>query len=426
MNVVIQYFKRYKVYFKSAGLYLFGSLFSAAIKILINPVMARNLSHSDYAIIGYFGSFSLLFLPLLSFSLTSYYLRHYYMFSEEKRERVANTILLSLLVIGIVTSVFILTGFYFFLKINEVEFPFWPYASFTVFQIVFNNFLAMLQITYRIRREAKKFVTISITSTITWLLLALLLVVVLKLGAIGSMGANLMIAFGFGMYSFLKVMTKFEFDVAILKEAVKFCWPLFGSAILWYFLSGIDRVFLEKLDDIKKFALYNIGAGISGYLAILYTSIAQTFEPDIYKAIAGNKLKKLITIVLGIILINAVPVIIFILLAYPLTYILTGGRYADAADFARILSLKNISTSMYYSVITVIVGFGYTKTEFMLRLIGAVISVTMYKVLIDFFGFYGAAWGQVFSFLMMAMIGTTFLIYKYRKTNGNLLVVSMN
>jgi len=184
--------------------------------------------------------------------------------------------------------------------------------------------------------------------------------------------------------------------------------------MLWYFLSGVDRVFLEKLNDTKSFALYNIGIGLSSYLAIIFTAVAQTFEPDIYKTIAENKIKKLTKIILGINAINALPVIIFMVLATPITHVLTGGRYTNAAEFARILSLKNISTGFYYSVITVIVGFGFTKAELGLRVLGAIISIIMFKFLISTYGFYGAAWGQVFSFLLMAAFGILFILYIYK------------
>ena len=408
------YYTRYKLYIQSASLYLFASVFSAIIKILINPLMARNLSYEDYAIIGYFTSFSILFLPILNFSIGTYYISNYYIFSEEKRERVTNTIIISLLGIGAVSSIIVLAAFYVYLKISNVSFPFWPFAVFNVFQIVFNNFLTLLQVNYRIKREAKKFVRLTIINTLLWLIIAVFLVVVFKFGAIGSMGANLLVAFVVGAYCLRKMLTKIEFDFSVFKEAIKFCWPLALSATLWYFLSGVDRVFLEKLNNTKSFALYNIGMGLSGYFAIFFTAIAQTFEPDIYKAIAEKKTNKLTKIIAGINVINAIPVFIFILFATPVTNILTGGRYTDAADFARILSLRNITTGLYYSVITIIVGFGFTKAELGLRAIGALICIMMFKLLISKFGFYGAAWGQVISFLLMAVIGTGYIYYKFK------------
>ena len=104
---------QYKDYFKSGSLYLFSSIFTAVIGIAVNPFLAKNLSPEDYAVMGYFNSFSLIILPILNFSLISYYLRNYYRISDERKQIVSDTILIALLVYGFVALV--LSYFAFFL-----------------------------------------------------------------------------------------------------------------------------------------------------------------------------------------------------------------------------------------------------------------------------------------------------------------------
>lgn len=414
IDVLKELFDKYKIYLLNVSLYFLPSVFSAIISILLNPLLAKNLSYNDYAIIGYFNSFNILFLPMLSFSLVSYYLRNYQIISDDKKELFTNTITISLIGISILSSVLVLFAFYVFFIVNNVALPFWPFSIFIVFQIVFSNFLILLQAQYRIKREAKKFAILSIVRTIVWLIITVLLVVILKYGAFGNLGANFFVSFLIGIYCVKFLITKIEFDFNIFKDALKFCWPLTLSAILWYFLSDIDRVFLEKLNDTESLALYNIGITISGFLSMFYTAISQTFEPDIYKSILDENYSKLKKIIIIIIVINAIPVILFMIMALPITDFLTSGRYNNAAGFAQILSLKNISTSFYYSVISVIIGLGYTKSELGLRAVGAVICIFMYKFLINHFGFYGAAWGQSISFMIMAIIGLTYIYYLFK------------
>ena len=47
--------------------------------------------------------------------------------------------------------------------------------------------------------------------------------------------------------------------------------------------------------------LYVVAVSIAGYLSILYTGLAQTFEPDLYKAVSQYDYKKIIRIVVLII-----------------------------------------------------------------------------------------------------------------------------
>src|SRR5674476_1137800 len=118
-NTNIKKIEKYRVYLKSSVLYLGSSVLSAAISIAINPLMAKNLSPEDYAIIGYFTSFQLLLLPLLNFNLITYYLRNYYKIPDERRTIVADTILNYFLVFEEFSYFVILLYFYFYFKFSK-------------------------------------------------------------------------------------------------------------------------------------------------------------------------------------------------------------------------------------------------------------------------------------------------------------------
>ena len=406
---------QYKTYFKSSFLYLFSSLFTAAIGIAINPFMAKNLSPEDYAILGYFSSFNLIVLPILNFSLISYYLRNYYRIPEERRQIVSDTILIALLVYGFVALVVVCFAFYLYYQWREVSFPFYPFAVLTFIPIYLNNFITLFQVNCRLKREAGRYSKVTIFNVLLSALSAIILVVVYKYGATGRLLATLLASLVMAIYCFRQLLGKLQFDFAVIKEAFRFGWPLSLSAMLWYFLSGIDRAMLEKLNDAYTFGFYNVGFQIAGYFMIFYTAIAQTFEPDIYKAIAENKKRKLAKIIAGIISLNAIPNIIFIFFAPFIIGLLTYNRYTDASGYAQILALKNITLSFSYAASTVIVGYGFTRSQLVIRVVSALICILMYKLLIVHFGFYGAAWGQVAAFMIMAAISFCFLYYQLKK-----------
>jgi O-antigen/teichoic acid export membrane protein len=405
--------KQYKVYLSSGFLYLFSSVFTAVIGIIVNPFLAKNLSPDDYAIIGYFSSFNLIILPILNFSLISYYLRNYYRIPEERKQRVRDTILLALLVYGFIALIVLYISFYLYSRWSNVSFPFYPYALLTFVPIYLNNIFILFQVNCRLKREAGKYGKITIFSAIISTALAILLVVIYKYGATGRLLALLLASTVTAVYCFKQLFEKIQFDVSVIKEAFLFGWPLSLSAVLWYFFTGVDRAMLEKLNDSYTFGYYNVGIQIAGFFSVFYTAISQTFEPDIYKAIAENKRQKLAKIIVGIMALNALPNIIFVLFAPFIIGLLTYNRYTDASGFAQIMAIKNITVSFYYAFITVIIGYGYTKSELVIRVIGAMICFITFKLLIVRFGFYGAAWGQVLAFIILAVIGGGFLYYLY-------------
>lgn len=377
--------------------------------------MAKNLSPYDYAVLGYFSSFNLIILSISNFSLITYYLRKYYQIPDERKQIVSDTILIALSVYGLFVLIISCLAFYLYCIWSKISFPFYPFAILTFIPIYLGNFITLYLVDCRLKRNAWKYSKVSIINAVLSTLFAIYLVIIYKYGATGRLFATFLASLLTAVYCFKQLFGKIQFDFAVIKDAFQFGWPLSLSAILWYFLSGVDRAMLERLHDNYTFGFYNVAFQISGFLALFYTAISQTFEPDIYRAIAENKKRKVAKITIGILTLNALPNIVFIVFAPFLIGLLTYNRYTDASAFARILALKNITVSFYFAAITVIVGYGLTKSELMIRIIGALLSILMFKWLITQFGFYGAAWGQVFSFIILTVISSIFLLSRYKK-----------
>ncbi len=98
----------------------------------------------------------------------------------------------------------------------------------------------------------------------------------------------------------------------------------------------------------------------------------------------------------------------------------TFGRFTDAASFSRNLALRNISSGIYFSISSVIIGYGWSRITLYNKLIGSAIAFIMFRVLISNFGFYGAAWGQVFSFIIMSLISMIFILSQGRAKKLNI------
>lgn len=400
---------------KNFSFYFLTTIINTILMIIINPFMAKNLSHEDYAIMGYHNSFQILLLPLLNFALTSYYLRHYYLTPKSERDVLRDTINKMIVIWGLFSMFVCYFGFYIFFKIRNIDIPFFPYFIFSILTVYANNFIVMQQIEYRLTRKSKNFFFLTIGLRLMIIFFSVVLVVFIPLGAIGRMLAGSGCTLVYGLFCYKKMNSGHRIDYEIVKKAIVFCWPLALSALLWYFISGVDKVFLEQLKDTNSFALYNIAAGLSGKLTLFYVALAQTIEPDIYRSLAAKKYRKVVYIALGVILLNAIPNLIFILVAKPIIHVYTGGRYTDAFVFAQILVLTNIARSFYNIGITIIVGLGFTKSELFNRLIGAIISVFMYKYLIENFGYVGAAWGHSLSLIIMTIISVIFIFLNKNK-----------
>lgn len=388
----------------NTGYFFVASVIGALIQLLMNPFLALKMQHYDYALVGYFASFSSLLSPLIFFSLASYYARNYFLLGEEQRDSLRNTMTLMSLSLSLILSIVSLVFLYAYFRISAVSFPYFPYALISVSGIFFNSVYNMMVVDLRMSRKAKKFLFIHVSHAVCSAILAIIMVIIMGLGGTGRMLATSFTALVFCIYSTINMISRWEFKWVYALGALKFCWPLATAAMLGYFSSGLDRAMLEKFQDIRSLGLYNIGMQISGYAALFTLALSQTFQPDIYKSIADRNVGKTALVVLVVLGLGIVPIGLLILFANPLIHLLTFGRFTAAAGFVRILSLRNLTTSLYHSVCGILEGYGLTKTVLFTRAIGSIGVVAMFAFLIQRFGFLGAAWGQVFSSILMTLV----------------------
>jgi len=415
LNNIDVYLNVFRIKLANTGYYLCATLFGMLISFCINPFMALNLTYNDYAIIGYYGSFNSLLMPLISFSLVTFYAKNYFLMEESKRIKVRNTLIIALLLLSFLLSTISFACLYLYFYYNSIKIKFYPFAILSIYSNLFVSFYSFVLIDLKLSCNAKKYFKLSILYSIVAALLSITFVIYLKLGALGSMGAAFLVSVFFAVLSIKTLFTKWEFDFKVFLSAIDFCWPLSVAAMLNYFFMGIDRALLEPLGDNHKLGLYNVAIQITNYLVVFNNAIGDTFQPDILRSIGENNERKTYYLVGGIFLLNVVPIFIFILIAPYIIKLLTFDRFTDAATFAKILAFKNITTSLYFSLSTIMIGYGLSKMTLVNKILGTILSFVMFKYLIFNYGYLGAAWGQVFSFLILSTISILCLIYyKFR------------
>lgn len=399
---------------KNVSLYLLATAVSSLLSLVLSPFLALNMTPEDFAIVGYYTSFSTIFLFSLNFSLITYYVKNFILFSEEKRKQVVDTLIVAFLLTGTLGSVILYVAFSVYFHYAKVTIEMSPYFYIMLVYTILNNYFLLLQADYKMRRNAIAFFKLTVLSAVVLTVFSILFVIVFKWGAAGKLGAAAATSLCMAIISIYKIKARLSFQFSILKDALRFCWPLVLSAYLWYLFSSIDRPLLEPLHDMETLGYYSIGFSISAMLSMIYTAIYNTFEPDVYRYIADRNRRKLYTTIGLVIFLNAIPCVLFLPFGELIVRLLTYGRYPEATDYAVILVLKNITMSFYYPIVTIIVGLGKSKVDLIIRVIGVAICIPMYIVLIDKFRFYGAAWGQVLSFVVLSVLGIFYLL-GYRK-----------
>ena len=67
--------------------------------------------------------------------------------------------------------------------------------------------------------------------------------------------------------------------------------------MLGFFSNGYDRVFLERLGDHAELGYYSVGVSMASYISVFQSAIGNTFQPDLFQAIAQRNRKQLTRVI---------------------------------------------------------------------------------------------------------------------------------
>lgn len=391
----------------SIGRYFMASLVPLILNLATNPLVAQNMSAEDYAIVGYFKSYNSLILPVVLFYVLHYYTKRFYEVDVKKRVQLKAYIFKFLLTGSFALGMLSIFGIYlytvFFNKNSQI--PLLPYVWISMMSLPLTGLYSLTLTDYKMDMQSKKFLSLSVVYSLLSVGFLLLLVVVFKYGAFGNILsvflANLVV-FIYSIYVNRRLF-KIKIQTNKYKEIFKFCAPLTLAATLGFFTNGYDRVYLERLGLVEELGFYIVAFSICNYLHVFADAVGNTFQPDIFRAIANRNAKtfmKYSVVVLGT---NALIVIVFIPLSPIIVDILTAGRYVYSVIYMKVLAVSSFASAFYYMVSQFTVAVGMTKVTLYNKILTSILSIFMFKLLIDKFQFMGAAWGVSLSFVISAV-----------------------
>lgn len=413
--------KQYAKYTKSISQYFSASLIPMLISFAINPLVALNMDPDDYAITGYYTSFSTFFSPLIVFYMLHYFTKKYYELDKLSREDLRATLVKALIFFSGGISLICLFGLfvymYFFNRGSDI--PFSPYAILTVLALPITGIYSLMLTDMKMERKSGDYLKISLLASISLSFFTLLFVVLLKWGAFGKLLAPFitnMIFFVFACF-YYKDTFHVPFNKNLFKEMLIFCYPLTLAAMLNFFSNGYDRVYLERLGDNTELGYYSVGVQMAAYINIFQSAIGNTFQPDLFQAIAQKNKSKILKIILLLVGSMVGLVVSYILVAPLVVKILTAGRYMMSVKYTQIVALSALTSAMYFAVSQITVALGKSKIILVTKVVTTIFSVIMFSYLIKHYAYIGAAWGMVLSFVISLLVNLflLWLSFKYSK-----------
>ena len=282
--------------FGNAGLYFSGSIIQGIVSLVMQPLYSQELSANEFGIIGYFDAIKSFFFPLFIFGMTSIYMMRYFKDSEqENKKRLFNTTFY-LTIFNFIISVISYGGMLYYFQASSIKIPLSPFIWIVLFNLIIDNIKSFVLINLRIRKKALTFFLIYSFQTLLNGILGYLLVVKWKYGVEGRMIAPLLSSLIL-LPTFIIILRKYtskDFSLKSFLSNFKKAIPLVLAGYAYVPIIASDRFFLEPLNNLSELGLYAIGLTIAGYINLIFNALSSAFEPDIYKSVSTNNIKKLI------------------------------------------------------------------------------------------------------------------------------------
>lgn len=396
--------------------FIIPSIITMIIQIFTTPIFSRYLSPVDYSIIGYFTAIGSIYSSFINFSLFSYYMKSYHSHSVQENDHILSSITIFLTLANIIFLSINYLGWYIYFHTIKLNLPFSPYLLLIFINSFVTIYVSCLFMYYKMQKKPYKFMWFSIGSSLINISLGLFMVVNLRMGATGKLLSITIVNSLVGIIAFFILTKEWIIDWKIIKEAFKLGYPLILITLISIPITNLDKIILERINDVVNFSYYTIGMQFSGYLMVMYSSIYQSFEPDIYKYANTDK-RKLAYLALFIFGFAITCNLLFTMLSRNIIGFLTSYRYTGATKYANIFIWSNLFILITYFISAVFVAKGRTLSLLGRQIIISVCGLALLFYSINRWGFIGAATTKVIinflDCLLMLTIGYI-LLKKHR------------
>lgn len=398
-------------------IYAIGQVLSKAISFILLPIYVKELGLVGFgqlaivdAILDFIASFTII-------GVYSGYIRFYSEYEESKRTRLKNTALNFALIMSTLDIILVLILGNFISKyIFDFENSYYVLIL-VVFRSIFSQLVTLLMCDYSLNYKAGIYVKINITSLILNLAFTVVFVVLIKRGIYGIYEgfilSNLII---FTYLSFSNhTEYKFEIDIIMLKNMLKFSAGLIPSCIASTVLTLSDRYFLKGYRNLSETGIYSVGYKFGMLIGPLFVDpFSQIFTPYKFSIWKDNDAEKKFNIMFSKYHIIGCFIMLGICIySKPMILLLTTQESIVAY---KIVPLIVLSYFLYGKSCFYCLGIqirNKTYLDGIIMLLAGAINLILNVMLIPKFGMYGAAVSTAVSYIAMNFIYVKFSLPLY-------------
>lgn len=274
----------------SSLVYLLPTFFARGISFLLSPVYAAVLGPSEFGIVGFAGTLAPLVTTLLGFGVASSAQRLHHDFEDDgSRRRFYGSILLFQMIvplsIGLIVDIVLTqTGSPF------ASLPYLPFGRLVLWTGVLGVLPSALVNIFVARESPKTVTTYNLASITVTIIATVIMVVVLRKGAVGLLGASLIAAAINSVFAFvlLRPVVSFKPSWPSLRAALVFGVPIVPHQLSNWALSASDRAILERYVATADLGRYSLGYTFGSATSFISLAIGLALGPLVNRRLKAD------------------------------------------------------------------------------------------------------------------------------------------
>jgi O-antigen/teichoic acid export membrane protein len=393
---------------KNNLLYVIGSAAQSLAVFLLVPYLINSLSSDEYGAWAIY-EIAIVFLNmfLIAGMDTSLMRQYWYLEGEEERKRLVGTVLTA--VLGWSLFLFTILGLSAGQIMSQLE------SKFSVSYSTFEALLLVLAISsleaifflllnlFRIREQADKFVSLSIGRMILFLFASIAGVQIFGgvtgalLGRLAASIIGLLLA-----VILTRSYIRLHFSFSEAKKLLSYGLPLLPTSIASYILLASDRYILGSVSTLEAVAVYSFAYKVAQVLDIMVTRpFSIDWAPRRFKILTLPYPKKKYASALVLYIFSAAFMgLAIIAVMRPIYYLVAPQEYFPGMTVIPIILAANIIYGLSYPLNVGIMIKDKTKYLPIIGWVSAFFCLLLNFWLIPRFGFVGAAWATLFSYIV--------------------------
>lgn len=272
---------------KHTLIYGLGPIFQKSLGFLLLPVYTHYLTPADYGILELITIGIAIWIMIANQGMGTAFFKYYPWDDPEKETECVSTAFFHIFFTGIALAIVSLAALFFIdasvLRINGTNLK-----SLLVIAVWSGFFQIVVIVPFqklRAQMRSKKYVVVSTLGFAVNLLINILLIVVFHMGLLGlllgNMIASALVAAMLG-FSIRKVLHIRKFSVQLMKKMIKYGYPLIPGGFSYFFLSIMDRIFIQSMCSASDLGLYSLGARIANIVGIVFIGPFLLVWPSLY------------------------------------------------------------------------------------------------------------------------------------------------